>query len=79
MIVELTCPKCESVFDTEDNDHIYGNDEWGKCPNCGNEYIFNFDCDYEDAVLILEWKYETTNPINCHVMSPVILRIPLAA
>lgn len=43
------CPYC-------DNELKVKTDVNGKCNNCGSEYEWDFDCDYEDAVYIPIFK-----------------------
>lgn len=51
MYFETCCPECYFVFEME-KDLC----EIGGCPNCGKEYVIDFDCDDEhDAVTIVDW------------------------
>lgn len=70
-----TCPNCKSELEVNEYDEkIYNGKEkthfvplflpsFGKC-ECGEKYAIDTDCDYDDAVLILDFYEYGKKPVD---------------
>ncbi|NMB34156.1 MAG: hypothetical protein GX992_08025 [Clostridium sp.] len=47
-IAELECPHCHDVFELKE-DMVDGHKDSIKCPHCGEEISFRWECDCEDC------------------------------
>lgn len=50
-MIVATCPICNFEFEDDRNEGD------GNCPQCNAHYEIDFDCEYEDAVLIADFDY----------------------
>lgn len=66
MIYDIDCPRCRTIFEinqlgekVEGMEGYFWPSEGGNCPKCNLSFVWEFDCQYDDAILIPIWeKYE---------------------
>lgn len=60
-MVYATCPICDFKFQVEEEirltDISYILKDDGNCPNCNAHYTFDYDCEYEGAIVIADFDF----------------------
>lgn len=60
--VKTKCIFCDTTFEA-----LFEID--GQCPGCDEKYTWQSDCDYEGAVLVVEWN-------NYSMFKPIVKKVP---
>ncbi len=62
-MADIQCPVCETGFEADELEYCIPDE--GNCPNCGNKFYFDFDCNDDiDAILIPYFEYWSKDEKN---------------